>query len=189
MGNLPHNAVSRLAAIGLFIAALLTAIVATSVSTSAQTLPEPRRLTVAPGIDAAAAAAMLLPARRYYAFWNTGDERFAVEALAPDFVDLNLPSGRPQGPEGPLVASRAFRKAVPDLVASVEEAWVAGDNVISRYRFSGHFSGTFGDRKGDGRAISFDAIDIYTIRDGRIATNWHLEDNLTLLRQLGVVSP
>jgi len=32
-------------------------------------------------------------------------------------------------------------------------------------------------------------IDIYTIRDGRIATNWHLEDNLTLLRQLGVVSP
>jgi predicted ester cyclase len=63
-----------------------------------------------------------------------------------------------------VVASRAFRKAVPDLAESVEEAWVAGDNVISRYRFSGHFSGTFGDRTGDGRAISFDAIDIYTIR-------------------------
>jgi predicted ester cyclase len=88
-----------------------------------------------------------------------------------------------------VVASRAFRKAVPDLAESVEEAWVAGDNVISRYRFSGHFSGTFGDRTGDGRAISFDAIDTYTIRDGRIATNWHLEDNLTLLRQLGIVSP
>jgi nitrile hydratase len=54
-----------------------------------------------------------------------------------------------------------------------------------------HYAGSpaFGDRTGDGRAISFDAIDVYVIHDGRIATNWHREDYVTLLRQLGVVSP
>jgi hypothetical protein len=29
---------------------------------------------------------------------------------------------------------------------------------------------------------------MYTIRDGHIVANWHLEDNLTLLKQLGIVS-
>jgi len=45
----------------------------------------------------------------------------------PNFVDLNLPSGRRKDPKGPLVASRAFRKAVPDLVASVEGSLGGGE--------------------------------------------------------------
>lgn len=151
------------------------------------TLPTPKQVTVAQGLGDAEAAALLLPARRYYAFWNTGEERYAKEALAPDFTDLDPPPGRPQGPEGPLVASRGFRQAVPDLAMTVEAAWVVGDQVISRLHFTGHFTGRFRDKAGDGRAIAFDAVDIYTIRDGRIAANWHLEDNLTLLTQLGVI--
>jgi len=68
---------------------------------------------------------------------------------------------------------------------------MVGDRVIGRLRFTGHFSGTFGDgasaRQGDGRAIDFIATDIYRIANGRIAENWHLEDNLTLLQQLGAI--
>jgi predicted ester cyclase len=61
--------------------------------------------------------------------------------------------------------------------------------VVGRLRFRGHFSGSFGGRQGDGRAIDFIATDIYRIdAEGRIAENWHLEDNLTLLQQLGVVA-
>ena len=48
---------------------------------------------------------------------------------------------------------------------------------------------TFSQRdQGDGRAIDFIATDIYRIANGRIAENWHLEDNLTLLQQLGAIS-
>jgi predicted ester cyclase len=152
-------------------------------------LPSPKVTSLSANADPGATEAMLLPARRYYAFWNTGDEQYARQALAPDFVDLNLPDGRPQGPTGPLVASRQFRQAVQDLALSVERTWVVGDQVISHLHFSGHLSGTFSGRKGDGRVIAFDAIDIYTIKNDRIATNWHLEDNLTLMKQLGVVAP
>jgi len=35
--------------------------------------------------------------------------------------------------------------------------------------------------------VNFIATDIYRIADGRIAENWHLEDNLTFLQQIGVV--
>jgi predicted ester cyclase len=134
---------------------------------------------------------MSLAARRYYAFWNTGDVRYADAALAPDFVDRNLPNGRPQGLEGPVFASKIFRAAVPDLHLEVEEMLIVGDRVIGRLRFSGHFTGTFGNgataRQGDGQAIDFIATDIYRIANGRIAENWHLEDNLTLLQQLEVI--
>jgi predicted ester cyclase len=81
-----------------------------------------------------------------------------------------------------------FRRAVPDLTLAVPEAWVIEDQVLARLTFTGHFTGEFAGHPGDDREIRFEAIDMYTIRDGHIVANWHLEDNLTLLKQLVIVS-
>jgi len=172
--------------------ALLATVIATTALPSwgaDAATPQPGHVIVDGSLPAAQVAQQIAAAQRYYRFWNTGDAADAAAALAPDFFDANLPAGRPQGPTGPLQASAGFRRAVPDLKLEVEEMIVAGDHVIGRLHFSGHFSGRFGQRQGDGRAIDFRAVDIYTLRDGRIARNWHLEDNLTLLRQLGEVAP
>ena len=151
-------------------------------------VPVPESAVIDNSISTAALSQLLHTASRYYAFWNTGDESYADEALAPDFKDLNLPQGRPQGPMGPLAASAQFRKAVPDLSLSVKSVFVVGDRVIAQLQFEGHFTGAFGELKGQGQAISFSAVDMYTIKDGRITENWHLEDNLTLMQQLGAVN-
>ena len=172
--------------IALAIAALPAA------ASAADSLPLPKSVVIDRSIPASQREAMSMAARRYYAFWDTGDVAYANAALAPAFVDRTLPAGRPQGPEGPVFASKNFRTAVPDLHVEVEEMLMVSDRVIGRLRFTGHFTGTFGEgaaaRQGDGRAIDFIATDIYRIANGRIAENWHLEDNLTLLQQLGVVS-
>lgn len=65
---------------------------------------------------------------------------------------------------------------------------VAGDRVVTHLHFRGHFTGRFREAQGKGEAIDFIATDIYRIANGRIAENWHLEDNLTLLQQLGLVA-
>src|ERR1700682_1679769 len=75
---------------------------------AADTLPVPKSVVIDRSIPASQRDAMSLAARRYYAFWDTGDVRYASAALAPDFVDRNLPPGRPQGPEGPAFASKNF---------------------------------------------------------------------------------
>jgi predicted ester cyclase len=172
---------------------VLVAATGISPSAPADSLPLPNSVVADRSIPAAQREAMSLAARRYYAFWDTGDVAYANAALAPDFVDRSLPAGRPQGPAGPVFASKSFRTAVPDLHVAVEEMLIVGDRVIGRLRFTGHFTGTFGNgaaaRQGDGRAIDFIATDIYRIAGGRIAENWHLEDNLALLQQLGVVAP
>ncbi|MFM0627874.1 ester cyclase [Paraburkholderia xenovorans] len=36
--------------------------------------------------------------------------------------------------------------------------------------------------KGTGQTVDFQAFDLYRVKDGRIVDNWHLEDNLTLLK-------
>jgi predicted ester cyclase len=132
--------------------------------------------------------AELLAARRYATFWNTGEERYARAALAADFTDRTLPPGRAQGVTGPLAASRFVRTAIPDLRADAQQMIVAGDRVTVHYRFHGHFTGQWAGTQGRSQAIDFIATDIYRIADGRIADNWHIEDNLTLMQQLGLVA-
>jgi predicted ester cyclase len=129
----------------------------------------------------------ILAARRYDTFWQTGDPAMARAALAPDFMDRALPSGRPQGIEGPLQASKGFLGAVSDLKVEIPQMIVAGDRVVVHLHFHGHFTGTFKGNQGKGQPVDFIATDIYRIAEGRIAENWHLEDNLTFLMQIGVV--
>lgn len=166
----------------LAVAALLAASPA-----AAETLVTPKVLIADPGSPPQQREAVVLAARRYATFWNTGDPAYAKAALAEDFVDETPPPGRIQGPTGPLLASETFRKAVPDLTCAVEQMIVAGDRAALHYRFQGHFTGTFEGRQGQGQPISFIATDIYRVAEGRIAANWHIEDNLTVLQQLGAV--
>ncbi|MBN3858403.1 ester cyclase [Paraburkholderia sp. Ac-20340] len=151
-------------------------------------LVQPHELIVDKSLPAQQVEQQIHAARLYDTFWSTGDEAQARAALAPDFTDRTLPAGRAQGIAGPLAASKVFHAAVPDVHADVEQMIVAGDRVITHLRFTGHFTGTFNGVQGKGQTVDFIATDIYRIRDGKIADNWHLEDNLTFLQQLGVVA-
>lgn len=166
------------------VAALLLSGAASAATTE---LIKPTVVVMDKSLTANQQALMETVARRYDTFWHTGEERLARDALADDFVDKTPPEGRKQGPQGPLLASRAFRAAVPDLSCEIEQLIIAGDRAVAHLHFRGHFTGTFGQRKGSGQVVDFIATDIYRIDNGRIAANWHIEDNLTLIKQLGVL--
>ena len=173
---------------GLLAAAVTATVLGQPAVAAEPALVTPKVLIADPGAKPEQVQAQTLAARRYATFWSTGNPALAQEALAPDFMDRALPPGRAQGVEGPLAASTAFHGAVPDLNCEVQQMIVSGDRVVSHLRFTGHFTGTFNGVKGKGQAVNFIATDIYRIADGRIAENWHLEDNLTFLQQIGVVA-
>jgi predicted ester cyclase len=145
-------------------------------------------LVVATSVPKAERDQAVMAARAFYDFWNDGNEALLRSAIAPTFTDHTLPPGRPQGPTGPAFASHQFRAAVPDLSVEVEKMVVAGDYVTVHMTFRGHFTGNFGQAKGTGQPISFFATDLLRIQDGRITDNWHIEDNLTLLQQMGIAN-
>jgi len=150
-------------------------------------LPRPRLVIMDKPLTADQARKAVHAARLFYAFWNTGDPRLARLALAAHFTDRTLPPGRPQGIAGPLFASSHFREAVPDLRCGIEQLIVAGDRVVAHLHFSGHFTGAVGQKQGAGQTVDFIATDILRLQDGRISENWHIEDNLKLMQQFGVV--
>lgn len=167
---------------------LVLAAISTPSAALAAELVQPKQLIVDSSLSKVLADAEILAARRYDTFWNTGEEELARAALTTDFMDRTLPPGRAQGVSGSLAASKFFRAAVPDLTCDIEQMIVAGDRVVSHLHFRGHFTGRFKKMQGKGQAVDFIATDIYRVADGRIAEDWHLEDNLTLLQQLGQIS-
>jgi predicted ester cyclase len=183
---------SRLTGSHVGIAALALAafgaIATAPASAATDTLVKPATMIVDHSLPKTQAAAQILAARRYDTFWTTGDEALARAALAPGFLDRTLPPGRPQGIEGPLAASKVVHAAVPDIHCDVTQMIVAGDRVVSHLHFTGHFTGGFKGVQGKGQPVDFIATDIYRVADGRIAENWHIEDNLTFLQQLGVIA-
>ncbi|PWC89351.1 hypothetical protein TSH100_04715 [Azospirillum sp. TSH100] len=178
-----HSAVQKLARAALFTAALGAIPAGSSAAADGVTIRD--LIVTTPQPDARSDAA-IKAARAFYEFWNSGDTAFLKQAISDRFTDRTLPAGRPQGPEGPSFASRGFRAAVPDLGVTVEKMIVTGGYVTVHMVFTGHFSGTFGNTPGGGQPIRFIATDLLKVEDGRITDNWHIEDNLTLLQQMGL---
>jgi predicted ester cyclase len=177
----------------LFITAVIVAIATPALAANvddaeAIALAKSQELVVAPDLSPAARNALLKPVDAFYGFWENGSAALLADALSPEFVDHTLPPGRPQGPTGPQVASRGFLAAVPDLRMTVIQRLVVGDRVVSHLRFTGHFTGEFQGARGKGQPVDFIATDILRIRDGRITDNWHIEDNLTFLKQIDILA-
>jgi predicted ester cyclase len=171
----------------LFIALATTAISSESAE-SAEKLIKPKEIISERSLSKPALDSVIFAPLRYDTFWNNGDERLARSALSANFVDHTLPPERAQGQAGPINASKLFRAAIPDLTCEVEQMLVAANRVTAFLHFRGHFAGEFNGRKGQGQRVDFIAIDIYQVAGGEITEDWHLEDNLTLLKQLGVLA-
>ncbi|GAA1458544.1 ester cyclase [Williamsia maris] len=179
----------------------LIAIVASACSSDPATPPDPQSLIDrAPGLVRPASVhvastdtdrdrATVHIAQQLYTFWNTGDPARLDAAVGPEFRDNTLPSGRPQGPSGPVAASSTFRAAIPDLTCELADLYVTGDTFTARLVFAGSFTGTYNGVRGAGQPIRFGAIDIQHVgAGGKIVEDWHLEDNLTFLQQAGLVT-
>ena len=77
-----------------------------------------------------------------------------------------------------------FAKSIPDMKFEIKEVLVAGDRVIVRGEVTGTPAGDLFGVPHTGKSFRIMAIDIQTIRDGKIARTYHLENWLSALGQL-----
>jgi ketosteroid isomerase-like protein len=77
-----------------------------------------------------------------------------------------------------------FAKSIPDMTFEIKEVLVAGDRVVVRGEVSGTPAGELFGAPHTGKSFKIMAIDIQTIRDGKIAKTYHLENWLSALGQL-----
>jgi ketosteroid isomerase-like protein len=77
-----------------------------------------------------------------------------------------------------------FATSIPDLKFDIKEVLVAGDRVIVRGEVSGTPAGDLFGVPHTGKSFRIMAVDIQTIKDGRIAKTFHMENWLSAIGQL-----
>jgi glyoxylase-like metal-dependent hydrolase (beta-lactamase superfamily II)/predicted ester cyclase len=77
-----------------------------------------------------------------------------------------------------------FANSIPDMKFEFKEMLLAGDRVIVRGEVSGTPAGELFGVPHTGRSFKMMAIDIQTIKDGKIAKTFHMENWLSALGQL-----
>lgn len=113
--------------------------------------------------------------RRFVEVMNTGDLEPLAEVCEPELAK------RLRGWIAP------FLRSFPDMRMEVVELVAEGERVVGRFRCSATHRGRWRGHEPTGRRFeSVDEVGFYTVRDGRIAESWAIEDTLDRLRQLGL---
>jgi predicted SnoaL-like aldol condensation-catalyzing enzyme/predicted ester cyclase len=77
--------------------------------------------------------------------------------------------------------------AVPDLRWAVQDIKVLGDQIVVRGKATGTPAGEFWGAQPTGKAFDTMAIDIFTVRNGKLANAYHVENWVGALQQIGAV--
>ena len=80
-----------------------------------------------------------------------------------------------------------FRSAFPDFEMVLVDLVAEGDTVVAHFKCSGTHQGEWLGGPPTGRRFEgVDEIYIFRVRDGKLASAFGVEDNLSRLRQLGI---
>jgi predicted SnoaL-like aldol condensation-catalyzing enzyme len=114
---------------------------------------------------------------------QVADEIFAADARyhGPDW---------PEGATGPEVIkqdARTYREAfrIDSLTRDGELA--EGDLVAHLWTFTGTHVGDLGGLPPTGRQVTGSGIDVFRVKDGRIAESWQQWDQMGVMQQLGAI--
>src|ERR687890_181353 len=80
-----------------------------------------------------------------------------------------------------------FNKAFPDLRRNIVDMVAEGDKVAVSINVTGTYKGEFQGIPATGKQVSFTAMDILTIIDGRVTEEWATADMMGLMQQIGAI--
>ena len=106
------------------------------------------------------------------------------ELLSEDFIDHSPFPGVPPTRDGVKMLFGYLRSVFPDLQVRIDEQVADDDKVVTRKTFEGTHRGEFMGMPSTGRRVSFEVIDILTIRNGRISEHRLAFDQLGIRQQL-----
>ncbi|MBI2854784.1 MAG: ester cyclase [Chloroflexi bacterium] len=132
---------------------------------------------------------------------NVAIVRRMVDAVnARDFVALrdgahaefkrhDLAGALPEvsGATGPADLIQLLLRAVPDMRIDIKQIFATEDRVALHMASTGTHQGELFGVPGTGKRVEVNAVNLYRIKDGKIAETWQLLDVWGLMRQLGKV--
>ena len=81
---------------------------------------------------------------------------------------------------------KSYYQSFPDYIHLIDDAFAADDKVVVRLSFSGTHSNDFSGIKPTGKKFRYKGIQIFQFKDDKICNLWIVEDELSMMTQLGL---
>ena len=124
----------------------------------------------------------------YWNFMNEGNLQAGEDLLAANYVYHGPRGLEVIGPEKYKELITEYYTAFPDFCITINDLFGSGDRVVSRYTATGTHIGEFMGAPPTGNEITFQGIVISRLENGKVAEDWEVLDELSLLMQSGADS-
>ena len=111
------------------------------------------------------------------------------KVVTPEWEYVPEPVGVSPGPDQMVPIFATLATALPDMKIAILDVLIHGDRVGVRAEVSGTQTGELLGIAASSRHISFAIHSFHQMRGSLIAKTWHLEDWLSVFRQLGQLPP
>lgn len=119
---------------------------------------------------------------------NRGDLDGYLAIYAPGAVVHGLPDHVSPDVDGHREVLTEIRRALPDVQALVQAIVAEDDLLAARIRYTGTHRGVLRGVAPTGRVLSWEAMTFRRFDNvGRVVERWIIGDDLSLLRQLGLI--
>lgn len=110
-----------------------------------------------------------------------------AEVIAADSIDHGARPDEPQGLEGATRTMLWLASVFSDQRWEIHQVIGEGDMIVVRCTHHGRHTGNLMGLPPTGRQVAYDYVHIVRYRDGKAVEHWGVRDDLTLMRQLGVI--
>jgi steroid delta-isomerase-like uncharacterized protein len=117
---------------------------------------------------------------------NRGDTSALDDLVHADYVHRS-PGEELRGRKGLAALLDGYRSAFPDLALKIDDLVVADDATVMAFTITGTHRGDLLGIQATGRRVQVNGMVRSRFRDGKIADEWEILDQLTLFEQLGFV--
>jgi steroid delta-isomerase-like uncharacterized protein len=124
--------------------------------------------------------------RAHEEVWSSGNLDVVDELYSLDYV-AHWAYGDDSDREGLKTMVAEARAAFPNLTEDVIHIVAEGDLVVTHFISSGTFTGEMNGLEPSGQELSRPEIAVHRIADGMIAEQWTVADQLTVMKQLGLM--
>ena len=118
--------------------------------------------------------------------WNAKDWDTLETCHSADWIDHTAPTGMNN-----LAALQGlfglFTKSFPNLEMDISQTIECGENVAYLYSVTGLHEGDFMGIPATGKTININGMTMLKMKDGKCSEAWGIMDQLTMMKQLGVI--
>jgi predicted ester cyclase len=117
----------------------------------------------------------------------SGDVAALAEVIAPDSIEHGARPDEPQGLEGAIRTMRWLSTVFSDQRFETRQIVAEGDTVVVHGTQYARHTGDLMGLPPTGRDVAYDYVHIVRFVDGKVVDHWGVRDDMTLMRQLGIL--